>query len=356
MAGTVRCGSQWLSSQGSDSGCCCGGSQVEGLRQAGSPQRAVESLRLAASRPTLRAQREQCGQVDAGVHAHAREHEGEVFGRRVAAGARRVRAAADAGERSVEAGDADVRAPRRRWPAPGRACRGSGRTRSGRRRSSAPARTAAHRPRIGVADGVGQAHAVGAGVEQRLQQAQHLGCRRPRPGACSRRPCRRRPRSASSCPTHRARRGCAPVRRRPRRASCAGWPGCARGWPTAAAASGRRRRRGHARRPSGWAPAPHATEPGQRLGIGQHVTPCRPAAAAASGRHERADLDLALARPRRRRGSMSILRSVGRIVRMLCSPSRKPTSRITACAGNDAMPVSCGASPSLRWRRRCSEL
>ena len=32
----------------------------------------------------------------------------------------------------------------------------------------------AHGARIGVADGVGKTHAVGAGVEQRLQQAQHL--------------------------------------------------------------------------------------------------------------------------------------------------------------------------------------
>ena len=47
----------------------------------------------------------------------------------------------------------------------------------------------------------------------------------------------------------RARRGCARSRRRRRRASCAGWRGCARGSPTAAAASGRRRIRSRARRP-----------------------------------------------------------------------------------------------------------
>ena len=268
-------------------------------------------VRRRASRRPWRAARA-ARQVDAGGHAHAREHEGQVFGRRVAAGAGRVRAAADAGERRVEARDADVAARRRRWPAPGRACRGSGRTRTGRRRScSACSNSVRTGARIGVAHRVGQADAVGAGVEQRLQQAQHLGRLRPRPGSCSRTPCRRRLRSASSRPTRRARRGCGPLRRRPRRASCAGWRGCARGWPTAAPASGRRRRRVRARRPSGSARAPTRTGRAASWrsasnfgGVGQlRQQP---------GRHERADLDLALARRRGRRGSIrACARSAG---------------------------------------------
>ena len=52
------------------------------------------------------AQFEQLRQIDTGAHAHALEHEDEVFGVDVAARARRMRAAADAGQAGIEAGDA----------------------------------------------------------------------------------------------------------------------------------------------------------------------------------------------------------------------------------------------------------
>jgi hypothetical protein len=54
------------------------------------------------------AQVEQLRQVDAGGHAHALEHEHEVFRVDIAAGAGRVRAAADAGQAGVEARDAHL--------------------------------------------------------------------------------------------------------------------------------------------------------------------------------------------------------------------------------------------------------
>ena len=67
-------------------------------------------------------------------------------------------------------------ARRTRWPGRGRACRGSGRSQSGRRRSrSACSNSSLHLQRIGVADRVGEADAIGAGVEHRLHQAQHFG-------------------------------------------------------------------------------------------------------------------------------------------------------------------------------------
>ena len=160
----------------------------------------------------LGAQREQLVDVDAGLDAHAGEHEGQVFARRVAARAGRVRAAADAGEASRRSGRRRSRARRRRWRARGRACRGSGRTRSARRRS---ARACSNRSRtarrVGVADGVGDADAVGAGVEQRLHAAQHFARCDLALDACSRRRCRCRLRSASSSRPRRARRGSAPT-------------------------------------------------------------------------------------------------------------------------------------------------
>ena len=129
---------------------------------------------------------------------------------------------------------------RRRWPGRGRACRGSGRSaRLVAGDFEAPARTSAlHLQRVGIAHGVGQADALGAGVERALDQAQHLVGLDAALDRAAERGARCRPRSRSASPrASRRSRDAARSRPPPRRASCAGWPGCARGWPTAAAAS-----------------------------------------------------------------------------------------------------------------------
>ena len=170
---------------------------------------------------------------------------------------------------------------RTRWPSRGRACRGSGRRRACRRRPRGScSNSVLHLQRVGIAHGVGQADTVDAGVERRAHQAQHLaGSTRPwivQPKAVD------RPTSTrQSEPWRRAARRCGAG---PRTTSSgvrfADWPGCARGWPTAAAASRARPTRSRARRPSGWAPAPRLAGP-----AGSWQRPparrCRPAAASA---------------------------------------------------------------------------
>ena len=111
------------------------------------------------------------------VDAHAGEHEGEVFARGVAARAGRVRAAADAGEGGVEAGDAGLE--RGVDVGEGEAA-GVVEVAAPEAVAGDPARffeQLAHRGRAGVADGVGDADAVGAGIEQALHAAQHLALR-----------------------------------------------------------------------------------------------------------------------------------------------------------------------------------
>ncbi len=181
--------------------------------------------------------------------AHARKHVGDVFGRRVAAGARRMRAAADAGERSIEARNAhfhrrvDVRqreAPRvMEMAAPEAVARERPRL----------LEQVAHARRIGITDGVGDADAVRAGIQQRMRATAGLPAAPRGPAACIRTPCLRRLRSASSTPPRRGPHGSSPARRPSRPASCARWRDCARRWPTAARAAGPRRIRSRARRP-----------------------------------------------------------------------------------------------------------
>jgi hypothetical protein len=82
--------------------------------------------------------------------------------------------------------------------------------------------------------------------------------------------------------------------------------------------------------PRGWAPAPRPPGP---AGFAQTppVPPCRPVAAA-GGRHKRAHLNLALACAWAAR-IHSRFCAVGSTRAMLCSPSRRPTSRMTAWRG-----------------------
>ena len=74
-----------------------------------------------------------------------------------------------------------------------------------------PLEQLAHAARVGVADGVGEADAVGAGVQHRLHAGAAPRPARPGPASCSRRRCRCRPRCASSSRRRRAPRGSAPT-------------------------------------------------------------------------------------------------------------------------------------------------
>jgi len=145
----------------------------EGLGKAGAPHRALQRLALEPARHAA-AQVEQLRQVDAGLDAHALEHEHQVFRVDVAAGTRRMRAAADAGQAGVETRDAYFqRGIRIREPHAARVVEMAA-PQPVARDAQRALEQAAHHRRIGIADGVGQAHAVGAGVEQRLHQPQHL--------------------------------------------------------------------------------------------------------------------------------------------------------------------------------------
>ena len=143
------------------------------LRQAGTPERAMQRLALEPAGDAA-AQCEQRVEVDAGRLAHAGEQIGDVFGGDVAAGARRMRTAADAREAGVEAAHAGL---------PGG--HHVGQAEAARVVEVAAAELVAgdlegaleelaDHLRIGVADGVGQADAVDAGVEHGAQQAQHF--------------------------------------------------------------------------------------------------------------------------------------------------------------------------------------
>ncbi len=143
-------------------------------------------------------------------------------------------------------------APPAHWPGPGRACRGSVRSGSDPRRWPPRVRTA----RAPCADrrshGIRQADAVGAGIEQRLHQPQHLAGIDP---ALQRAAKRGRPRPLRSAFWSRLRRvlpECERLPPRRRRVSCAGWQGCGRDWRKAAPASGPHRCRWRSPRHAGW--------------------------------------------------------------------------------------------------------
>ena len=85
-----------------------------------------------------------------------------------------MRTAADAGQRRVEAGHADFQ---RRVDVGHREAARIVKVTAAEAIAGDAQRLleqVAHHARIGVADGVGEAHAIGAGIEQRLHQAQHF--------------------------------------------------------------------------------------------------------------------------------------------------------------------------------------
>jgi hypothetical protein len=149
----------------------CATAKVLGKPRA--PHRALQGLAVEPARDAP-AQVEQLRQVDPGGDAHAFEHEDKVFGVDVAAGAGRMRAAADAGQAGVEARDADLqRRIRIREPHAARVVEMAA-PQPVARDAQGTLEQAAHHRRIGIADGVGKAHTVGAGIEQRLHQPQHF--------------------------------------------------------------------------------------------------------------------------------------------------------------------------------------
>ena len=229
--------------------------------------------------------------------------------------------------------------PRRRSPAQGRACRGNGRTRSGRPRSrSACSKSSRTDCRIGIADGVGDADAVGAGVEQRLQQPQHLVRRRRGPAACIRTPCRRRLRSASSSPrASRAARMLASsstissgvLRTLARLCAWLADSGTSsRSAPDSIARSAPLRFGTSTETNRPGSVFANATSSAVSASCGSNVAPAR-----TSRPRSRAG------RRRRRRGSTRTCARWAAIVAMLCSPSRRPTSRMTTRTGKGRLLV-----------------